>query len=752
MNIEQTISLYLDGELTSEQEAEFHHLLSVSPEARSLFREHMALQSIARDEQTLLAPEEGLRNALFGKLAAEGMAVAAMPAGVSATSLSEATLTMPAEETISSREPDFVVPAADPLTPGRRGSKRSAASESRPARARGEGEEEEKKRRRLVPFLVPFLLMAVAGSILWFGRDGTGTITSSEVPAIAETIAPAEETRAATPGADRADESTGTVETEGLSVPTPAATSSTTISDRDRPAARRSVANTTADAPRPARNVEAAPREMAALALPSSPAALDIEPDRASPPPTPPVAAMSVASDDGESDGLLSSIPLADEESEELLVDGGYGIPVDSYFADADAESVENFAVIIEHNDTPEYESDEEGNFYDRDRVRMEEDLSDYPTSFVNAEPAPPTHTAEENAAFFAQYTSVAPQRDLPAPTFTSVGFGAPQGPNLEGSSYVARMTDPEGKPIVATVENQEEILNYLRAQGIMVGEDGTYSIYKPTTERTLAIDTDESVTVEAPADAVAMEKSSVTPEAATTSTASNNGGIRGSRSTETAVRRERIGPEEDPTSIPGRSSEPRSKVFLALEGELLAGVGGSTRTLASYFESPTVNTGDIVTDIMLKAGFAIDDRKEGLMLLAVAGLAEYGDRRTTYNNVSAAPIPPVSENSVESARELWLGTGGRYMVALGSNLGLGAEVILGVGEKRFHAGVALPVTITLSKRLGFEIVPSLRYRNAHAPIVPTTGTSTFETTLNGPSEDEELSVGTGFGVLFFLY
>ena len=42
MDIEQLISSYLDGDLTGDQEAELHHTLALSPEARALFREHIA--------------------------------------------------------------------------------------------------------------------------------------------------------------------------------------------------------------------------------------------------------------------------------------------------------------------------------------------------------------------------------------------------------------------------------------------------------------------------------------------------------------------------------------------------------------------------------------------------------------------------------------------------------------------------------------------------------------------------------------
>ena len=171
MNIEQTISLYLDGELSGEQEAELHHLLSVSPEARSLFREHMKLQSIARAEQTLLTPEPELRNALFSRLQGEGMSASALPGGLGSPLIDEEEPLIPAEPhrtTEQVRHRRNLAPAA--LVVDR---------EPLPNQQR----DEEKRRRRLIPILLPVLLAALAGSILWF--DGGERISGGSQERIA---------------------------------------------------------------------------------------------------------------------------------------------------------------------------------------------------------------------------------------------------------------------------------------------------------------------------------------------------------------------------------------------------------------------------------------------------------------------------------------------------------------------------------------------------------------------------------------
>jgi len=71
MNIEDLISQYIDGDLSSEAEAEMHHRLAVSPEARKLFRAQIALREAARNAKVLHAPAPELRAKLFQRLERE---------------------------------------------------------------------------------------------------------------------------------------------------------------------------------------------------------------------------------------------------------------------------------------------------------------------------------------------------------------------------------------------------------------------------------------------------------------------------------------------------------------------------------------------------------------------------------------------------------------------------------------------------------------------------------------------------------
>lgn len=85
MDIELLISQYIDGELSSDAEADLHHRLAVSPEARALFRAQLALRGVARDSRVLATPTNDLRSRLFDRLQQEGFAPEAFPSSMAGT-------------------------------------------------------------------------------------------------------------------------------------------------------------------------------------------------------------------------------------------------------------------------------------------------------------------------------------------------------------------------------------------------------------------------------------------------------------------------------------------------------------------------------------------------------------------------------------------------------------------------------------------------------------------------------------------
>ena len=140
MDIELLISQYMDGELSSEEEAELHHALALSPEARVLFREHLTLQGVARDERVLHRPSDDMRDNLFARLQSEeGMKPVAAVASLSAAVASHG-------------KPERAA------VPQRAGDRPPVAAAEHTAT------EERRRRRRLIPILIPFVICMIAGT------------------------------------------------------------------------------------------------------------------------------------------------------------------------------------------------------------------------------------------------------------------------------------------------------------------------------------------------------------------------------------------------------------------------------------------------------------------------------------------------------------------------------------------------------------------------------------------------------------
>lgn len=619
MNIEQTISLYLDGELTSDQEAEFHHLLSVSPEARSLFREQMALQSVARSEGALLTPEDGLRNSLFGRLRNEGFSADALPSGITPTS------GMAAEGTTDRATPPAMTeqvrrrPAPEALSAAPMRS--PVANESVANEAVGEGEQ--KRRRPLIPLLIPVLLLAVAGSILWFDRDSLlSDNTGQNVAAVA----------------DR----------------------------NDSEMTERSAAD---------------PEETTAAA------------ERAG--------------------------------TDQLL---------------ADASTVESAAPTdrAASTDAAAVEATTESGTRSDDRLiaaRTERALDDASVTVSNGPQAqdleenlPALSTLDENADQPAEVSSLTLlATEVPEPMFAST----PAAPTDQEPISVVALTDDNGEPITPLFENWEEILAALRSEGITIGHDGTFS-FTPTIPA-------------GPegADMMALQVVS-----------SNRSSIRFQTSSEEPpqvyVYQETM-PEE--TAEMSRISERNAPVigsapFISIEGGLSGNLAATERTITWVQDDPVRQTSSVRGEFLLKGGV----QEGSLRLFAVGGLTPFEERSVTYSADAAGPVTPVSSNTITTGREVWAGAGGRYIVRIDDRLATGIEALVGVGTERFHAGLSVPVSATITRGLLIEILPSVRYRNAHRPFRATTGTSPWEEGMHGPAHAEELDFGTSIGLILLLY
>ncbi|MCC7439256.1 MAG: hypothetical protein IT211_12245 [Armatimonadetes bacterium] len=154
MNIEDLISQYLDGTLSSEAEAELHHRLSVSPEARKIFRAQIALQGVARDARVLHTPSVQMRNALFSRLQQEeGMG-----------SLTDSAASVPAA---------LVASLLEEPPPASTGPRFAPPNHPAPRSVLAANQTLARRRRRLAAILLPLLVLVVAGGIVW-QRGGFG--------------------------------------------------------------------------------------------------------------------------------------------------------------------------------------------------------------------------------------------------------------------------------------------------------------------------------------------------------------------------------------------------------------------------------------------------------------------------------------------------------------------------------------------------------------------------------------------------
>lgn len=140
MNIEELISQYIDGALSSEQEAELHHRLSVSTEDRRLFRQHMALQRLAGDRRMLQQPSPQLREELFARLKNEPR-------------------TMPPATDASLAAIGSAVPMAAAAEPVGSYDRTRRAADAPPARRNS--------RRRAAAVLLPFVVGIIAMALIW---------------------------------------------------------------------------------------------------------------------------------------------------------------------------------------------------------------------------------------------------------------------------------------------------------------------------------------------------------------------------------------------------------------------------------------------------------------------------------------------------------------------------------------------------------------------------------------------------------
>ncbi len=694
-SIEEKISYYLDGDLTEEQEAELHHLMSVSPEARTLFREHMRLQGVARDERVLLAAEPALQSGLFSRLADEGMDPTAAPVGVAVSfsgGPSDAAMT---SAILAGKQGGPSMPSSiDPARPA------IAADAVDPARA-------EKRRRRLVPFLIPFLIAGITGGLLWFndglpfgGGSDTGVI-EGEVFAGNDQLG----TDAADPIIEEATPLTGADEESGV----PNAVIGQTDRDLDTeviaPMRNRNAGETAPSRPIIEESISAEERR-------SRPAATSTRGGGAVPP-TPVATTSSLGSTVTPDASLAFAEPRIDDERLAPRTRSAAAVS-------RDASSTPSPLAVIE----PEVVLEE---VVGREHADMIADNSDL---YVHDD-----HTA---ATSFS--------RDADAHLTVA-------SPPSESPSGVIKIVDEDGNPVTATRDNQAFIREILRGEGIDIRDDGTFSFQAPASNGPIPVALSPGNLLRAGGGwaAAAIGEDDV------------EGGYIADE--EVAYRKSAASPKAEAAAIPSDNAEARredghnaallprvateNNYFVSLTGNLAAPVDATVNPMpiGGIADQPTTGS-ELLADMIVKGGILLGKEKKN-RLFGLAGVASYGKQRARTNNLSAAPLVPVGYSRT-TAVEVWVGAGYRQSLELSESVATGLEVIAGVGDTRFHAGIAAPLTIEATEKMAIEIGPTLRYRRAHRSLEQTSSAGDADI-YEGPAEKEELQLGGGIELILLI-
>lgn len=704
---EETISHYLDGTLSEEQEAELHHLMSVSPEARTLFREQMRLHQLAQNEKVLLPVEPALRESLFSRLAAEGMSVDAMPIAppeptvVSARETSGGVTDTPAGISAALARPDI------PATPDQRS----------PIEA-DRREQEQKRRRRLVPFLIPLLALAISSGFLiatdnWpFGAgNGDGEIlASTEVRSDVAEEAPSDPTL---PSA-----AVGTTDRDAVPPTTTDDTPTANAADGREP--MRAVApiveeETEERERRPSREVSDSPDF---LSSPSSRPSNDE-----------PVMALGAAAPEAieEIDGDGSDVEITPARSSANSVGDVTPLTAEDILqGNSDSRLAEVARTTSADGQLRIRQGRGTSSTIRRDGLELGEESPE-----ENA-------LASENSDMDDDHLSVA-------------------APPSRKENAAISFYDENGNPVVPTLETMESFLQALRERGIDIRPDNTFS-FSPAGHSTTGL---------GPADVIHAAGHRSTPRTALGYQENEeiaHGGRASSRISSaddlagTTARQSTIADDTDdnarresaPISIRTADLEAeKGTFFLALSGILAAPVTTSVNPMPAVgiIDQPTPGT-SLQGDVALKGGLRFGENRANRVFL-VTGLAGYVDQMAATNNLSAAPFTPVSYEQ-SNRLEVWGGVGYRRDLAITDAISSGLEVHAGVGQVRYHAGVALPVTISASDRVAIEAGPNLRYRRAHRALEQT-ATGGDSDRYEGPANKEEVVLGAGIELILLL-
>ncbi len=756
MNIEELISQYIDGTLSTEAESELHHRLAVSPEARKLFRAHIVLRGVARDQRVLHAPTQGMRSRLFERLQREeGMtALADLPVAVALSS-------------DGNDEPALPVPAASGGVPH----SIPSANLSAPHR----------RRRRAAPWLIT-LVIAGAMLVMFLNNtsdEGTGLngtkVAQSEAPQKSIGNGGAESdvkggSGGATPGAPAAQDGalksgTDDASGDGLSAgggsradstgTAPVASADAPVVSADRTdGPTRPVRTMYRYTSRPTRLSRAdgssrraaiESRDLLALEY-SEPRALDgAGTDRsahATEAESPARAVMAAPNRSGGDDELRASKLVTSAAMDDKNANGGTLTLQDG-----------RSTTLGEGGGSPIMA------------------VNTAKSKFASVEPEKLKSDSDLEGKDIAAASVVSNERfgaSMPKKLEPSKTEGAPPPPppaalgRLERERQLPRNEQPRGeaaKPMNVPSAPEPTVPQSETVDGPMLvsskaaegkGDNGSSDQHLASVD-----DLEES----APADSVVRRKSETNlaqserpmspPPALRIERDSAAAAASISMADNTVSRptvRSRDGRRDDLTNPMNVSSSPR---YVA---------GLEQHSLASITALADNATFEFVAQTVVRAGVEFADGTNQLVLLV--GIAGYRQTETSTlfavrsgGVTTVLPTPVISTSTAGRFDELWGGVGYRYRLQQGDNWGVGAGGWLGAGKRYLRIGLELPVWYRVSGMVRLQVIPIAAYVRSFN-VAPTTVRTTIDPAQQNGEQRDRVSepraggeILTGFGV-----
>lgn len=769
MDLELRISQYIDGELSGEEEGELHHMLAVSPEARALFREHLTLHTVARDERVLHRPTQSMRDDLFARLQAEeGLEPSALPFASAAGGAAIAS-----------------------VLPELSGSVGKAVSARPPVAAHDDPRaEDRRRRRRLIPIFIPLLLCVIVGGVWYGGGFGgvTGGNDGSGNSAIAESKAIGTEQKASVELDQKYAEPHAVPEIEA-----------NTYTQSRASNTRNSVGQSGSRSTSSHRGAAAAYRsgvqpEMELLAMSSANEKRELRESHDVLGIAPPNAMVALA-----------------EPAEDLRNQSASIVPANGYAKNGGALGEARF---LAEERTFNLNT---GNLYDNRETSssFQSNLSAAFQSNLSAAMTPPASVISP-AKNLNPAQSLEDHTSLSAASANSVGIAADDLDQAQGVAVnaVAPDSDPffaavrsgrladssTGLPFRATLENYDAVAAMLEQSGLDADGDGETVPHNNTpnnadnalggsntgnraiSERlsgTLSVEntwgansidigaegrkganappvvmSDKNVAVQsdslASVSAVVKKKEPRDRDVTTLSTVNAE-----------AQNALFLSSSDDSTLDP--ATPRRIRFFVGLDQSVAATVNAvevslpsPTPTFASRFDG-----NQLFPETRALVGIDFDGGRQRAFVVIGAGayskqMSIQSETTTTLPGSGVVDrVTTMVREENKTVYEVWGGIGYRYSIQVAHHWNAGAEAWGGIGENYMYAGLAIPFSYELKENLRVEFSPGLRSRVLHSNAEPvTTGTpasGNYQEQIITPRHQNRVDASFGIGLILLL-